>query len=282
MILPIEVAITFDDLPGLNPYAIQHIMQILKKHEIAGVYGFMNGLKMLLGVEHQTILTDWITAGHKLANHTYSHLDLSQVTTDEYIIDIEKNAAILQTYSPQTIKYFRYPFLNEGETHVKRRQIRDYLTDNCYQIVPTTVYIEEYRWNNTFMECLIHNNQTGLAHLKNNLVKHALEMLDIACGYAELLFNKNIKHVLLLHETLFNAYILDDLLTAFKNAGVSFIPLATALSEDVYHIDPNVLGVEYYGLLGQLRAARNIKLNEKLLIATLNFIKRYSERYCSF
>jgi peptidoglycan/xylan/chitin deacetylase (PgdA/CDA1 family) len=280
--LAIEVAITFDDLPGLNPFAVQHIMKILQKHEIAEVHGFMNGLKLQSEVENQTILSDWLAAGHKLANHTYSHLNLSQVTPNEYIIDIEKNSAILEKYSPQTAKYFRYPFLDEGETHVKRRQIRDYLSAEHYQIVPTTVYIEEYRWNNTFIECLLQNDQTGLANLKNNLVRHALEMLDIACGYAELLFNKNIKHILLLHETLFNAYLLDDLLTAFKNAGVTFIPLPTALAEDVYHIDPDVLGVEYYGLLGQLRAARNIKLTEKLHVGTLNLIKRYSERYCSF
>jgi peptidoglycan/xylan/chitin deacetylase (PgdA/CDA1 family) len=280
--LSIEVALTFDDLPGFNPSAIQHILTTLQKHEMTGLHGFMNGLTLQLDPAYQNILIDWLAAGHQLANHTYSHLNLSQVTAAEYITDIEKNAEILKKYSPQAIKYFRYPFLDEGETHVKRQQIREYLFAHHYQIAPTTVYIEEYRWNATFTECLLSNDQHGLVYLKENLVKHALEMLEIACGYAELLFNKNIKHILLLHETLFNAYILDDVLTAFKNAGVTFIPLAEALTEDVYHIDADVLGVDYYGLLGQLRATRNIKLTEKLHVETLNFIKRYSEKYCSF
>jgi peptidoglycan-N-acetylglucosamine deacetylase len=282
--MSVEVALTFDDLPGVNAPVVTHILNTLRKHHLQGIYGFVNGLTLQLNAAHNNILQEWINAGNFLANHTFSHLNLSQVDVGEYLQDIKKNDEVLAkfTASGDRNKYFRYPFLDEGETYEKRNQVRQLLSSQHYQIVPATIYIEEYRWNTTFVDCLLNNNYQGLTTLKDNLVRHAIEMLEVASGYAQLLFGRNIKHVLLLHETMFNAYILDDILSAYQNAGVKFVALDHALSDEVYQINPDVIGVEYYGFLGQLRAARNIKLTEKLHIATKNFLKRYSDSYCSF
>jgi hypothetical protein len=129
---------------------------------------------------------------------------------------------------------------------------------------------------------VLQDDVEGLKRLKNNIAKHAVEMLNMASGYARLLLGRDIKHIFLLHQTLFNAYFLDAVLTAFNNADVNFIPLAEALGDEVYQINPDVLGDEYYGFLGQLRAARQIPLNDELRTATRNLIKRYSDPYCSF
>jgi peptidoglycan/xylan/chitin deacetylase (PgdA/CDA1 family) len=280
--MTIEVALTFDDLPGVNPPVITHIIKTVAAHQIQGVYGFCNGLTLGLDATFQNIFDEWIAAGNFLANHTYSHLNLSQASSLEYINDINKNNILLEKFTSERKKYFRYPYLDEGDTHEKRNQVREYLISHQYQIVPATIYIEEYRWNTTFTNCVLSNDQPGLTLLKDNLVKHAVEMLRIASGYSHLLFGREIKHILLLHETLFNAYILDDVITAFKNAGVKFISLPEALTDEIYQINPNVLGVEYYGILGQLREARKLKLTEKLRTGTMNFIKRYSDSFCSF
>ncbi len=280
--MPIEVALTFDDLPGVNLAAISHIITTLDNYQIQGVYGFTNGLTSQLDPAYRNILNEWIHAGHFLANHTYSHLNLSEVMALDYINDIERNMVLLTEFPHQDKKYFRYPFLDEGDSQQKRLAVREYLFSQQYQIVPATIYIEEYRWNNTFTHCILYNDQAGLKLLKNNLIKHALESLDLACGYAKLLFDRNIKHILLLHETLFNAYLLADILSALRQAGVKFISLNEALSDEIYQLNPGVLGNENYGFLGQLCAARHIKLTKKLQEKTANFIQRYSEKYCSF
>jgi peptidoglycan-N-acetylglucosamine deacetylase len=280
--MTIEVALTFDDLPGMNSSAVTHIIKTLATQQIQGVYGFCNGMVVELDASFKNILDEWIAAGNFLANHTYSHLNLSQASSQDYIRDINTNNILLEKYPGAEKKYFRYPYLAEGETHEKRYQVRDYLSSHQYQIVPATIYIEEYRWNATFTNCILNNDQAGLTLLKDNLVKHAIEMLQIASGYSHLLFGREIKHILLLHETLFNAYILDDVLSAFKHAEVKFISLSEALTDEVYQINPDVLGVGYYGFLGQLREARKLKLTEKLRMDTLNFIKRYSDSFCSF
>jgi peptidoglycan-N-acetylglucosamine deacetylase len=280
--LSIEVALTFDDLPGVDAPVITHILSTLHKHQLQGIYGFANGLPLQLNPAHIAMLHEWIAAGNFLANHTFSHLNLAQVTPEQYMADIKRNDDLLKSLAASPHKYFRYPFLDEGESHEKREQIRQFLFAQHYQIVPVTITIEEYRWNATFIDCLLKNNLDGLHLLKTNLVKHALDMLDIASEYAQLLFGRNVKHILLLHQTMFNAYILDDILTAYKNAGVKFITLPQALSEDFYHADPQVLGVEYFGFLGQLRAARKLNPTDKIRVATTNFMKRYADDYCSF
>jgi peptidoglycan/xylan/chitin deacetylase (PgdA/CDA1 family) len=280
--LAIEVALTFDDLPGVDAPVISNILATLGKHQLQGIYGFTNGLPLQLDPAHVAMLHEWIAAGNFLANHTFSHLNLSQVTPTEYIEDIQKNDSLLAGLSASPHKYFRYPFLDEGDTHEKRDKIRQFLLAESYQIVPVTIPIEEYRWNATFIECLFNNDLEGLHLLKTNLIKHALAMLEIASEYAQLLFGKNVKHILLLHQTMFNAYLLDDLLLAYNNAGVKFIPLPEALSEDIYHVNPGVLGVEYFGFLGQLRAARKLNPTDKIRSATTDFMQRYTDRYCSF
>jgi peptidoglycan/xylan/chitin deacetylase (PgdA/CDA1 family) len=280
--LSIEVALTFDDLPGVDAPIISNILTTLRKHQLQGIYGFTNGLTLQLDPSHLSMLHDWIAAGQFLANHTFSHLHLSQVTSSAYMDDIRRNDFLLAILSASPRKYFRYPFLDEGDSHEKRDTIRQFLLAEDYQIVPVTIPIEEYRWNATFIDCLLNNNLEGLQILKSNLVKHALAMLEIASEYAQLLYGKNVKHILLLHQTMFNAYILDDILQAYKNAGVKFISLTEALSEDIYQANPGVLGVEYFGFLGQLRAAHKLSPSAKIRSATTDFMHRYTDRYCSF
>ena len=280
--MTIEVALTFDDLPGIDATVITHILKTLGKHDLKEIYGFVNGHALQFNPAYIEILHEWIAAGNFLANHTFSHLNITQVTPEVFINDIKRNETLLTSLAASPNKYFRYPFLEEGENHEKRDLIRQLLLAQNYQIVPVTITIEEYRWNTTFTDCLLNNDVAGLHLLKSNLVKHALDMLDIASEYAQLLFGRNVKHILLLHQTMFNAYILDDILAAYKNAGVRFVTLPNALSEDFYKVDPGVLGVEYFGFLGQLQAARKLNTTDKIRKATLDFLKRYTDDYCSF
>src|SRR5437870_11155001 len=77
---PIEMAITFDDLPASGPevpgmsrlQVHREILAALRKHGVPRVYGFVNGK----GAEHpdgRAALEAWVAAGYPLGNHSYSH-----------------------------------------------------------------------------------------------------------------------------------------------------------------------------------------------------------------
>ncbi len=142
----IEIAITVDDLPAhgeLPPNTtrleIEKIMlDTFKKHPIKNVYGFINGEK--IKKDNEVLLQEWVRDGNFLGNHTFSHLDLAKVSADQFIRDIKNNENDLRKLmNKKNYKYFRYPYLSEGNTQEKRNQVRAFLFENHYQIAPVTV-----------------------------------------------------------------------------------------------------------------------------------------------
>jgi len=101
-----EVAVTVDDLPthGLLPRGTTRLavattmIDALRKHAAPGVYGFVNGGQLGGDPELEAILRAWEQAGFLLGNHTFSHLDLSRASADEYIADIERNEPVLARF----------------------------------------------------------------------------------------------------------------------------------------------------------------------------------------
>ena len=138
----IKIAITVDDLPyhgscisDEEKYAdVINFLDILNNKKIAGIYGFINGKSIEEEYNLKKILDLWKYNGHKLGNHTYSHLDLRDTSSSLFINDILLNEPILKEfYSQEDLKFFRYPFLLEGETSEKRDSIRNFLDKNNYE-----------------------------------------------------------------------------------------------------------------------------------------------------
>lgn len=74
-----------------------------------------------------------------------------------------------------------------------------------------------------------------------------------------MLFNRDIKNILLIHINAMTASMLDELLTAYEKNGVKFISLSDALNDEIYKINPNVVGDRTYTFLNQIRASRGLK-----------------------
>src|SRR5262245_8490944 len=68
----------------------------------------------------------------------------------------------------------------------------------------------------------------------------ALRALDWSADTAKTLVQRPIKQILLLHVSALVALTLDDVLSAYQEKGVRFIPVRDALEDPVYGIDPKV------------------------------------------
>ena len=155
-----EVAITVDDLPANGELPLgksrmeiaKKMLAIFKKHHIENVYGLKNGKKVKETKNGFAIIREWLDAGHSLGNHTYSHIDLVNESSNDYIADIQKNEALLKKLSLNDYHYFRYPFVSEGNTQEKRDHVRKYLFNNGYKIAPVTVDFFEYEWNDPMLD----------------------------------------------------------------------------------------------------------------------------------
>jgi len=138
----LQVALTFDDLPstGAAPPSvtraqiIDSILATLKAEHMPAVYGFLNSHTLEGVPSGPAILQHWTATGNLLGSHTYSHPDLESTSVSDFEDNILKNEPELQKYAGKTDwHYFRYPFLHEGETLEKRRDIETYLKAHGYK-----------------------------------------------------------------------------------------------------------------------------------------------------
>lgn len=275
-----EVAVTVDDLPANGDLPgsttrlqiAEKMIAVLKKHHLKGVYGLMNGYKIQAANSDTIILQKWLDAGQLLGNHTYHHLDLAKVSASEFIQDIKLNNPLLQSYmGDKNYHYFRYPYLSEGNTQEKRDAVRKYLADNQYKIAPVTVDFFEYEWSVPYARCIAKHDDNAIAWLKQTYLQQAINALTIAHSLSMMLYQRDIKNVLLIHVNAMSADMLDTLLTAYEKQGVKFISLPQALTDNVYQHNPNIVRDRAYTFLNQERLARHLENPEIVnkLYATL-------------
>lgn len=124
-----EVAVTFDDLPGVavaasNPEGwesmTRKLIDTLTARRVPAV-GFVNESKLYgdsdLDETRVKLLRMWLEAGLELGNHTYSHKDLHAVPVKEFEDDIVRGEAVtrqLMQSRGKKLRYFRHPFLHTG------------------------------------------------------------------------------------------------------------------------------------------------------------------------
>lgn len=246
----LEIALTVDDLPihGVEnkSYSRLELERLLlatfRKHRLPPTYGFVNAIRDKshpVGIE---ILREWVAGGNPVGNHTYSHADLRTMSAEKYIADIARNEPTLEQVSNGAdFRVFRYPYLLEGETFEKRNAIRDHLFGNGYQIAEVTMDWWDFQWNQPLARCLAKGSRAGAKELRRLYVKAAVDALKFSEEFSERLFGRQIKHILLTHIGVSTALFLDEALTAYEREGVRFIDLRSAMGDELYRVNPQIV-----------------------------------------
>lgn|GEM_PF-264267 len=247
----LELAITVDDLPAHGPLppgtdreaVLDAMIAALKRHRVPGVVGFVNGDRLTVESWRAAIIARWLAAGYSIGNHTLSHVDLHRSDTTTYLEDVDRNEEVLAGYSGGIgPKLFRYPYLHEGDTMAKRRAVRTALHTRGYEIAPATINFSDWLWNEVYVRCLSRGHSQAAELVKRRLLQNAAAALDWAEQSAQTVIGRPIKHVVLLHVGAVNAVVLDDLLGLYERRGVHFIPVARAMTDTIYGIDPGMTG----------------------------------------
>jgi peptidoglycan/xylan/chitin deacetylase (PgdA/CDA1 family) len=236
----------------------ERFLDILKRHNISEAYAFINSKKVEEQPETRSILSAWLKAGYPLGNHSFSHMDLNKNPAKKFLNDVKIGEDLIAEMSPQRKKWFRYPYLHEGNTLKKRNAVRKGLAKMGYQIAQVTVDFEDWAWNAPYVRCSGKKDQKSLRWLEKSYLEHALNRLASAQHSSEKLFGRQIKHILLLHVGLFDSLMLDKLLSAYERQGVQFISLSEAASDPAYQEDPHVTFGHGGGFLEQLHVARKV------------------------
>ena len=120
-----RVAITFDDAPrSAGPYqdAARRTTALIDALASGGVDGAMffattRNLEQQ-AEEGEDRLKRYVQAGHVLANHSHAHGSANRMAAEDFLADVEFARDRLAVF-PGNTAYFRFPFLNEGDTPEK-------------------------------------------------------------------------------------------------------------------------------------------------------------------
>jgi len=228
-----EITITIDDLPLVaskmntpgnqqrSTERFMRIIQALSENNVPAT-GFV--IAGSIGHGQWAFLEQFRNAGFMIGNHTYSHQDLNHMSAETYIADVARADRILAPLMTEP-KYFRYPYLAEGNTQTKPK-VQQYLTENHYTIAPVTIDSKDYRFNEQLYKVAYRSREGYIGKLKSSYLAFIWSQTLKAEKRAN---GQPVKQILLIHANLLNSYVLNDIIQMYKNNGYKFISLTEAL-----------------------------------------------------
>ncbi len=249
---PRRVALTFDDppLPDTTVMAgelrTQLIISALRENGVEEAMFFAVSSR----IDDSTIdrMHAYAEAGHVIANHSHTHANLHNVGVDPFLEDVRQADEILAEL-PGFQPFFRFPYLNEGNSAQQRDAVRAALDEMGYRQGYVTIDNYDFYIDRLIREAVEDDSEIDLeaaGALYVEMMLGAAEHYDeIACKW----LGRSPAHVLLLHENDAAALFLSRLIHAFKEKGWTLISAGEAYQDPIAGVMPDTL------VLGQGRVA---------------------------
>lgn len=185
------------------------------------------------------ILNRWNSAGHRIANHTYSHLRLTGATAPEaFEADVLRADDLLRTYSGFR-KYFRFPALKEGETRPVRDRLRAFLARHGYRNGAVTIDASDWFYNQRLLARIRAGGGFDESRFRQPYLDHIRDRAQYYDRLSREVLGYTVPHVLLLHYNLLNALFLGDLLDMFRSRGWAILDAEEAFAHPIYRRLPD-------------------------------------------
>ncbi len=254
---PREVCFTIDDLPTV-PYNIQRadyqleitedLLATLDKYQIPAI-GFVNEGKLyrngVLDLNRVNLLERWLQRGYELGNHTFSHINYHITPLSEYAEEITRGQQItgpLMQQHQRTLTYFRHPYLRIGLTKAHHDSLRHFLEQRQYQEAPVTIDNDDYLFAKAYHNALVGEDSALMQQIGSEYVRYMEDKLIHFELAAEILEERAVKQILLLHANKLNADYLDELAMMYQRRQYTFITLQEALTDPVYQQEITAYG----------------------------------------
>jgi peptidoglycan-N-acetylglucosamine deacetylase len=160
------------------------------------------------------------------------------VSAQEFEAEIVRNEATLQRFGQQRDwRWFRYPFLAEGNDPAKRDSIRAVLARRGYRIAAVTTDFSDWQWSDAYARCRASANAEGLASLEGAYLDAVRESITRSRSMARALYGRDVPYVLLSHVSPFNARMMPRVLALYRAEGFRFTTLLAAERDSIYRHD---------------------------------------------
>lgn len=137
-----RIAITFDDGPSAK-YTPQ-LLDGLKERNVKASF-FVIGK---MAEENPKLIQREKEEGHLIGNHTYNHVDISKISDEDAVLEIQKTNQVIEKVTKDNVEYLRAPFGSWKKNLVGRMNVfpvawsvdpLDWTTENADEIVNKVV-----------------------------------------------------------------------------------------------------------------------------------------------
>lgn len=256
------LVVTIDDLPIGS--AEQHrdprdreaitrgLLAVLAKHHIPAVGLVISG--SVSGPADERLLDAWLEAGHELGNHSHSHLDYTRTPSAAYIADVERGRAELAAYlqrssaaarrprGVQPVRFFRFPYLREGDTPEKLQAMRTYLAASGQRNLVVTIDDEDWSYEDAWLKAVAAHDRTA----QDSITAAYQQALRLETEDHEArgddLFGRPTPQILLLHANAVGVAQWDGLFTALERSGHRFASVDEVLADSAFAVPHDYVG----------------------------------------
>jgi peptidoglycan/xylan/chitin deacetylase (PgdA/CDA1 family) len=188
------------------------------------------------------LLLSWDSKGHQISNHSFLHkyYHSEKFSYDDFKTDFLKNDSLINSFDNYT-KLFRFPYLKEGNTLIKRDSARALLKQRNYKEGYVAIDASDWYVNQLLTDTLKLNSETDFSIYKKIYAEHILERAKFYDSLATLLTGRKVKLVLLLHHNISSALFLEDLIQTFYYNNWEIISSEEAWTDPVYSEFPDIL-----------------------------------------
>lgn len=240
------IALTFDDAPRESSAYLdgsaraRKLIAALDAADVPQVAFFCNTERF--DASGKSRIESYAAAGHLIANHSHTHLDLHRAGAEHFVADVRTADELLRAI-PNRRKWFRYPYLHEGRTADERDAVRGALKKMEYFSAYVTVDNYDWYMDALFQEAVRAGKTIDFDKLRKAYVDLLTDSVEFYDGLAREQLGRSPKHVLLLHENDLAALYIGDLVARLRRDGWEIVSPESAYADPIASVVPNTLAL---------------------------------------
>jgi len=240
-----ELALTFDDAPLPGSVILsgqERTARLIAALDRAGVEqaAFFANTRGRLDGEGGERLAAYGRAGHAIANHSASHPHLRDLAPAEFLGNVDEAHRALRAY-PTFRAWFRFPFLDEGDTEAKRDAVRAGLIERDYAQGYVTIDTFDWYLDSLARRAAERGERVDMEALSSLYV----EMVAASAAHYDRLARRALgrspRHVLLLHENDLAALFIDDVVAGLRREGWTIVTADAAFADPIAGQTPRTM-----------------------------------------
>lgn len=233
-----RIALTFDDVPRqpgafLTPdQRTEALIAALRRAQVPQVAFFLNPGQIADSEGGAARIRAYVAAGHLIANHSWDHPDLSDVSARAYLANIDRAEHWLKGRKGRR-PWFRYPYLDEGRgDKAKRDAVRAGLAKRGLKDGYVTADGLDWAIEWACVQAMQAHKPIDMDALRDFYVETQIGAADYFDALAVKTLGRSPVHAMLMHETDLAALFIEDLVKALRADGWEIV------SPDIAYADP--------------------------------------------